>query len=450
MSIEYNTETMIEVSELRQSEHAFKALVENSPDIILRMDRALHYLYANPAIALQLGVDPNYLIGKTAYDIAIEHATVGAFNASMQTVFQTGTTAMIQLALPTHDGGLRQYRVRIVPEFDQRRAVVTVLVIASDITDLVHAQADLERLNRTLEDRVAERTARLAEAASALVRSRDELRSANVALEHAARLKDEFMASMSHELRTPLTGVLGLAEALQAQTYGPLNERQLRSLRLIEQSGRHLLDLINDILDLSKIEAGQFELTTVVCPAEDVCRASLQIVSGLAQEKGHAVHFAIEPVSIDLMADPRRLKQMLVNLLSNAAKFTPPGGSLGLQVDGDEAACEVRFGVWDSGIGIAPEDVPRLFHPFTQLDSSLTRRHSGSGLGLVLTRRMAELHGGRVEVQSTRFGQSLYNHFAVDASGAVRWIAGRVNCPDVVGGRADDQPVGDQPVVVAG
>ena len=388
MSIDHDTKTMIEVAALRQSEQAFKTLVENLPDIVLRMDRSLQYLYANPALEQQLGVAPGYLVGKSAHDLAIEPTTVGAFDARLQEVFQTGQPHTLQLALPAHDGSLRQYRVRIVPEFDQRPTVVTVLVIATDMTDLFHAQADLERRNVQLE------------AAADLARRHDELRSADLALAQAARLKDEFMASMSHELRTPLTGVLGLAEALQAQTYGPLNERQLRSLRLIEQSGRHLLDLINDILDLSKIEAGQLELTKVACAAEDVCHASLQIVAGLAQEKGHAVHFAIEPVAIDLMADPRRLNQMLVNLLSNAVKFTPPGGSLGLQVDGDEAACDVRFAVWDTGIGIAPEDVPLLFRPFTQLDSSLTRRHAGSGLGLVLTRRMAELHGGRVEVES--------------------------------------------------
>jgi signal transduction histidine kinase len=204
---------------------------------------------------------------------------------------------------------------------------------------------------------------------------------------------------MSHELRTPLTGVLGMAEALQAQTYGPLNARQLRSLQVIESSGRHLLELINDILDLSKIEAGQFELNRSFCSIEAVCRASLLMVSGMAHEKDQALSFSITPAQLYANVDPRRLKQMLVNLLSNAVKFTPEHEALGLEVEADGEA-EIRLTVWDTGIGIAADGILKLFQPFTQLDSSLTRQYTGSGLGLALVRKMAELHGGRIEVQS--------------------------------------------------
>lgn len=237
-----------------------------------------------------------------------------------------------------------------------------------------------------LEQRVAERT--------------EELHQANVALTRASRMKDEFLASMSHELRTPLTGVLNLSEALQEQVYGTLNEKQLKSLHMIEESGRHLLGLINDILDLSKIEAGQFELQIDTCSVASVCQSSLQIIKGMAQKKRQSVSFAINPPSIDMQADPRRLKQMLVNLLSNAVKFTPEEGAIGLQVEGDTEAQVVRFLVWDEGIGIAVEDLPKLFLPFTQLDSSLSRQQSGTGLGLALVQHMADLHGGSVRVES--------------------------------------------------
>ena len=239
------------------------------------------------------------------------------------------------------------------------------------------------------------------QAEAALRLSRDELSATNAALAKAVRLKDEFLASMSHELRTPLTGILNLSEALQEQVYGPLNERQLKSLHTIEESGRHLLELINDILDLSKIEAGQFDLQLEKCVVGDVCRSSLQLIKGMANKKHQLISFTINPPAINLCADARRLKQMLFNLLGNAVKFTSAGGNIGLQVEGDTETGVVRFSVWDTGIGIAADDLSKLFKPFTQLDSSLARHYSGTGLGLSLVQRMADLHGGCVSVEST-------------------------------------------------
>lgn len=239
------------------------------------------------------------------------------------------------------------------------------------------------------------------QAEEALRRSRDELSTANTALERAARLKDEFLASMSHELRTPMTSILGLTEALREQLYGPLNEKQIRAVYTIEQSGQHLLDLINDILDLSKIEAGQFQLYRAPCSVDETCMAALQMIKGMAQQKRQSVGFTINLTSIEIEADQRRLKQMLVNLLSNAVKFTPEGGQLGLDVQADAKEGVVRFQVWDHGIGIAQEDFARLFRPFTQLDGRLARQYTGTGLGLSLVRRMAELHGGSVSVDSS-------------------------------------------------
>ncbi len=239
------------------------------------------------------------------------------------------------------------------------------------------------------------------QAEAALHQSRDELSATNAALAKAVRLKDEFLASMSHELRTPLTGILNLSEALQEQVYGPLNEKQLKSLHTIEESGQHLLELINDILDLSKIEAGQFDLQLEKCVVGDVCRSSLQLIKGIANKKHQQISFTINLPAISLCADARRLKQMLFNLLGNAVKFTSAGGNIGLQVEGDAEAGVVRFSVWDTGIGIAADDLPKLFKPFTQLDSRLARHYSGTGLGLSLVQRMADLHGGSVSVEST-------------------------------------------------
>ena len=231
--------------------------------------------------------------------------------------------------------------------------------------------------------------------------SRDKLSAANAALEKAARMKDEFLASMSHELRTPLTGILGLTEVMQMNVYGTLTERQGKALKNIDESGRHLLALINDILDLSKIEAGMLELNIEPVALAEICQDSLQLTKGLAHKKRQAVDFSIEPDTIEVRGDARRLKQMLVNLLSNAIKFTPEKGSLGLEVRADQTEQTVRLTVWDRGIGIDPENLKKLFQPFVQLESSLARQYEGTGLGLSLVQHMAELHGGSVQVEST-------------------------------------------------
>lgn len=273
------------------------------------------------------------------------------------------------------------------PIKDASGQLIGISTIARDITERKRVEAALADERAMLARRVEERTT--------------ELRMANAELARSARLKDEFLASMSHELRTPLNAVLGLSEALQEQVYGPLTERQLAALHNIEESGRHLLALINDILDLSKIAAGKLELAAGPVAVTSVCEASLRLLRQQAQQKGLTVVTSYDPRVSVIQADERRLMQVLVNLLSNAVKFTPSGGELGLEVAGDALQQVVHFSVWDTGIGIAQADLPRLFQPFVQLDSSLARTYAGTGLGLALVRRMVELHGGTVAVEST-------------------------------------------------
>jgi len=226
------------------------------------------------------------------------------------------------------------------------------------------------------------------------------LRSANAEMEHAMRMKDEFLATMSHELRTPLTGILGNTELLQLHVGGPLTPRQENQLEKIELSGRHLLSLINDILDLSKIEAGKMELEIGPVEVSALCRASLAFVREAALKQHLSVDYRCEPADLSMLADERRLKQILINLLGNAVKFTPAHGQVHLNVQADRQQAAIRFEVVDTGIGIAAQDIERLFSPFTQVDSSLTRRHMGTGLGLALVKRMTNMHGGEISVES--------------------------------------------------
>jgi signal transduction histidine kinase/ActR/RegA family two-component response regulator len=260
------------------------------------------------------------------------------------------------------------------------------LETAFDITQRKQAEQALGVERALLAERVAEQTA--------------ELRVANAELARAARLKDEFLANMSHELRTPLNAILGLSEVLQEQIYGAMTEQQLNSLHIIEESGRHLLELINDILDLSKIGAGKLELDIALTSVHTVCQASLRMIKQPAHKKRIRVHSNLDDTATSLLADARRAKQVLVNLLSNAIKFTPEGGDIGLDVVSNAGREVVHFSVWDTGIGIAEQDIDRLFQPFVQLDSQLDRRYEGTGLGLALVYRLTEMQGGSVSVES--------------------------------------------------
>ncbi|KAF0247825.1 MAG: multi-sensor hybrid histidine kinase [bacterium] len=222
----------------------------------------------------------------------------------------------------------------------------------------------------------------------------------NAELMRLARLKDEFLAGMSHELRTPLNAILGMTEALEEEVYGQVNEKQQKALKTIEESGVHLLSLINDILDISKLEAGKVQLEIDNIGVKTICESSIRLIKETAYKKNLKVNFSMNPTSMTLKADPRRLKQILVNLLSNAVKFTPSNGEIGLEVIGDLSNETIHFAVWDTGIGISQENASRLFKPFVQLDSSLSREYAGTGLGLSLVSRLVELHGGSVLLES--------------------------------------------------
>ena len=226
-----------------------------------------------------------------------------------------------------------------------------------------------------------------------------QIQAANVALEKAAKLKDEFLANMSHELRTPLNAIIGLSESLQENTYGELAPRQRKTLDVISESGRHLLELINDILDLSKIEAGMLELQYETVDLKSVCEAARLMVNEPARKKEIQITISIAVELQTIQADHRRLKQMIVNLLSNAVKFTPQFGSIGLEVT-PENENAIRFTVWDTGIGIKDEHLKKLFKPFVQVDSSLTKKYEGTGLGLALVNQLAEMHNGSIGVES--------------------------------------------------
>jgi signal transduction histidine kinase len=257
-----------------------------------------------------------------------------------------------------------------------------------------------------------------------------ELQAANLRLqeatrqaEEASRYKSEFLANMSHEIRTPLNAVIGFSELLREQRVGPLNEKQTRYIPHVSNGGKHLLQLINDILDLSKVEAGKFILKPEPLPVTQTLEDVLVIARGLASKKEQGIRTDIDPEIPPLTADPVRFKQILFNLLRNAIKFTPERGRITLRAfqkaesrkqeaaealalpSADGLLPSLVIEVADTGAGIRPEDLPRLFGEFVQLETTQAQRHEGSGLGLALTKRLVELHGGTIRAESAGEGQ---------------------------------------------
>ncbi|MEE8445869.1 MAG: PAS domain-containing protein, partial [Alphaproteobacteria bacterium] len=233
-------------------------------------------------------------------------------------------------------------------------------------------------------------------------KAEEALRAAMEQAELDNRSKSEFLANMSHELRTPLNAVIGFAEIMEAGLFGPLGNPQYRDYcRDIKESGDHLLSLINDILDLSKIEAGKREIDEVRIDIAKAVASCLHLVSGRAEESGVLLENAVAASLPALLADERSLRQILLNLLSNAVKFTPAGGSVTVNAAVDDAG-RMIIEVADTGIGIAKRDISKVLKPFGQVASSLTRQQEGTGLGLPMAKSLVDLHGGELRIDSRK------------------------------------------------
>ena len=292
-----------------------------------------------------------------------------------------GIEDIYELTYIRKDGSRFPAVVSVTALRDEDEAIIGYLLIGTDNTARKQVETERARLDQLLIDKNIE------------------LESARDLAEKTNRAKSDFLANMSHELRTPLNSVIGFSEVLLDQLFGVINEKQQEYIDNILHSGRHLLSLINDILDLSKVEAGMMVLDLNDFSVREVLETSVMMLKERAFKGGIALNLELAPpADISIGGDQRKLKQILFNLLSNAVKFTPAGGTV--EVSAVRVGHFIEITVADTGMGIKAEDIPKLFKSFTQLESVYTKKFEGTGLGLALTRQLVELHGGRIWVKS--------------------------------------------------
>jgi len=359
--------------QLQRREREFQALVENSPDIISRIDRNMRHLYANPAIEKLSAIKASAFLGKTKAELGLPVGIVRAWDDAARAAFASGVPQKLEFEQMI-DGHIHFYSGRIIPEVDRYGNIESVVGIAYDVTERARMEKERDEL---------------------LARER----SARIQAETAARARDEFLAIVSHELRAPLNGIQSWAHVLENYvkdaTSSPLAQRALQGIKTgVGQQVR----LIEDLLDVTRMMSGKLRLVRQPLALLPALQAAVESIRSPAGAKHVAITCTYRITNEQIEGDADRVQQIFWNLLSNAVKFTPEGGNVWLNANA--SGREICVTIRDNGVGISPQFLPHLFDRFSQEDTSSTRDHSGLGLGLFLVRHLVELHGGRVKAES--------------------------------------------------
>jgi PAS domain S-box-containing protein len=361
---------------LEKSEQRYRSTLDSILESCQLIDFDWRYLYLNPAAAIQNRRPNDELLGRTMHEAWPGIEATGVYGL-LQRCMVGRAAERREIAFAFADGSTGWFDVHVQPVAEG------VFVLSNEVSERRRAERALRELNESLERKVVERTIDLA--------------AASERAEEADRIKSAFLASMSHELRTPLNSILGFTGIVLKGMAGPLTEEQAKQLGMVQGSARHLLDLINDVLDISKIEAGQLEARIAPFDLASAVERAVASVKPLAERKGLGLRASLPPDLPPIESDRRRVAQILLNLLNNAIKFSDRGGVV---LDVALSDDKVRVRIEDTGIGIKQADLEKLFRPFQQVDAGLQRQHEGTGLGLAICRSLTEMLGGTIAVTS--------------------------------------------------
>jgi PAS domain S-box-containing protein len=348
------------------SESQLRTLVDTIPDLIWLKDTEGFFLACNTKFERLYGSRESEIVGKSDYDF-VEKEKADYFSKKDREAIEAGGPVIFEEKVIYAYDGQEEYLETIKsPMYDTNGKLIGVLGVSRDIT---------ERKN-----------------------SEDILLQAKLDAEAANQTKSEFLANMSHELRTPLNSIFGFSQMLNERVQGELNDKQASYVSNIMQSSKHLIDLINDILDLSKVEAGKMKLEREIFNIDGLIDETISSMEPLAKNKNIDLVEDIRIVNSEIHADRKKIKDILYNLLSNAIKFTPENGRVSIKVNCDNETLDID--VSDTGIGISEKDQEKIFEPFRQVNSFLTREFEGTGLGLAIVKRYVEMHGGALSLKS--------------------------------------------------
>jgi two-component system, cell cycle sensor histidine kinase DivJ len=360
---------------VRMGEERYRLLAENATDMITRHDEKGRVVFASLASQQLLGDAPAKLIGNGLFD-RVHVADRPAYLTALSRALMRNESIAVEFRLK-RAGGEHE------PRYLWAEMRCRPMQLERDV-GLTSERGSIVAITRDISDRKSQE--------AELVRTRDEAESAN-------RAKTQFLANMSHELRTPLNAVIGFSEILNRELFGCLGEERYRDYaRLIHESGEHLLNVVNDILDMSKIEAGKFSILKEPFEVGSLLKSCGDIMRPAAEKRSLALNIEIPPDLPELSADKRACKQMLLNVMSNAIKFTDEGGAV--TVSARLAGEAVELVVADNGIGISERDLANLGNPFVQAETSYSRSYDGAGLGLSVVKGLARLHGGHLRIES--------------------------------------------------
>ena len=393
----------LEVAKLSEDESReyAESIINTIREPLLALDQDLRVVSVSRSFYDFFKVKPAETMGQLIYDLGNKQWDIPKLRELLETILPLQAT--FDNYEVEHDFATIGRRTMLLNARQIQRAFgkeQIILLAIEDITDRREIEIGLEKAHEELEELAAE-------------------------LKRAAQVKSEFLANMSHELRTPLNSINGFSEVLYDETFGPLNAKQKQYVNNVLTSGKHLLLLINQILDMAKLEAEKMKLSLTKLPMKNLLFEFSSLVADMVSKKQLQFSLEIAEDLPDIEADELKVKEILYNLLSNAVKFTPEGGKIGMRAKKTDSGIEIT--VWDSGIGIAPENMEKIFEGFFRVDTPYSRVTEGTGLGLPLARKLVELHGGELSVESKGLNKGTLARFTLPVISASTIKKGEIN-----------------------